>query len=86
MDVFHTTIARDDFFIDSMVKHITCFYRKHIMKEFCVCKSKHSDDESWIGCDAVSCKTDNKHGSKRKLVLPKLQKGQEKEEVDISTR
>jgi len=27
---------------------------------------------------------ENKKGPKRKLVLPRLQKGQEKEEVDIS--
>jgi len=90
--MFHTTIARDDIFIDSMVKHLTCFYKKHIMKElltrdlqmsssqpnalarqgveeklFCVCKSKHSDDESWIGCDAVSCKTEWFHTSCMKI-------------------
>ena len=31
--MFHTTIARDGISIDSMVKHLSCFYRKHIMKE-----------------------------------------------------
>ena len=31
--MFHTIIARDDTFIDSMPKHLIRFYRKHIMKE-----------------------------------------------------
>ncbi len=86
--MYHTTVLRNDGFIDSMLVVLKQFTEKNIVpelmtrqlehglekpkllsdsKSYCICNSKHSDTETWIGCDAVDCKREWFHLSCLKL-------------------